>query len=200
MGRLCGIEARMREKNSPIRNICVYCGSSPGRSPSYVEAANTLGTAMAEAGIGLVYGGGDIGLMGAVAKACVQAGGNVKGIIPEFLIGVEQEYDIANVDGVDMTVVPDMHTRKRMMFEEADAFIAMPGGIGTLEEIVEIMTWAQLARHTKPMALLNVDDFWSPMVGLVKHMADEGFLHNPERTDLLLDEDPRALLDKILAR
>ncbi len=174
----------MTQSLPQILSICVYCGSSPGSNPEIVKAAHTLGTNMAEAGIGLVYGGGHSGVMGAVAKAVLESGGSVTGIIPEFLMQWEQNQGADWLDAAEMIVVPDMHTRKHMMFEKADAFVALPGGIGTLEELTEIMTWAQLKRHTKPMALLNIDDFWSPLIDLIEHMTEQGFLHNPELTEL----------------
>ncbi|MCJ8309745.1 MAG: TIGR00730 family Rossman fold protein [Rhizobiaceae bacterium] len=164
----------------PIRSLCVYCGSSPGNDSQFIDAARALGRDLAEQGIRLVYGGGDKGLMGAVAESALAHGGAVLGIIPEFLLKSEQIHQAKNIEGVDMQVVPDMHTRKRQMFEESDAFLAMPGGIGTLEELVEVLTWAQLRRHSKPVGLLNINDFWSPYVELVQHMAEAGFLHNPD--------------------
>lgn len=129
----------------------------------------------------LVYGGGDKGLMGAIAQSVLSNGGEVLGIIPQFLLELEQGQKAQNLKGATLRVVPDMHTRKRIMFEESDAFIAMPGGIGTLEELVEVLTWAQLGRHSKPIGLLNINEFWSPYVELVRHMADAEFLHNPQQ-------------------
>ena len=139
-----------------------------------MQAASALGKAFAEEGIGLVYGGGSIGLMGAVAKATLDHGGTVTGIIPEFL--VRKEIMLEGVE--DLHVVPDMHTRKRMMFEQADAFVALPGGIGTLEEVVEQMTWAQLGRHKKPIVLADIGGFWAPLIGLISHMHDEAFVRD----------------------
>lgn len=161
------------------RSLCVYCGSSPGADPAFKDAAQALGKNLADHQLRLVYGGGDKGLMGALAESVLAHGGEVLGIIPEFLLKSEQGQQAENIAGAEMIVVPDMHTRKRMMFEESDAFLAMPGGIGTLEELVEVLTWAQLRRHQKPVGLLNINDFWSPYVELVQHMADAGFLHNP---------------------
>lgn len=155
-----------------VGSICVFCGSSTGRNPKYLAAAETLGGAMAKAGIRLVYGGGSIGLMGAVATAVLRAGGKVTGIIPEFL--VRREIMLEGVD--DFHVVPDMHVRKKMMFDRADAFVALPGGVGTLEEVVEQMTWAQLGRHRKPIVLADVDGFWRPLRSLLDHMAEEAFI------------------------
>jgi uncharacterized protein (TIGR00730 family) len=155
-----------------ITSICVYCGSGTGHAPIHLKAAKDFGTAMAKAGIRLVYGGGGIGLMGALAEAVIDHGGKVTGIIPDFLKRKEM-----SLDGVmDLIVVPDMHTRKMRMFTEADAFVALPGGIGTLEELVEQMTWAQLGRHSKPVAIANVGGFWDPLRVLLDHMREEGFI------------------------
>ncbi|WP_052341023.1 TIGR00730 family Rossman fold protein [Salinarimonas rosea] len=155
-----------------IRSICVYCGSAEGRDPAYRTAAEELGRAMAAAGVRLVYGGGALGLMGIVARATLEAGGEVTGIIPDFLTRKEKLLD----DVQETIVVPDMHTRKRLMFERADAFVALPGGIGTLEELVEQLTWAQLGRHRKPILLLSLKDFWKPLLVLVAHMREQGFI------------------------
>mgnify|MGYP003594081924 FL=1 len=155
-----------------INSICVFCGSANGRNPAYVAAAERLGADMAAHGIRLVYGGGNVGLMGATARAVMAAGGKVTGIIPEFLVSRERM-----LDGVDeLHVVPHMHTRKRMMFEAADAFVTLPGGIGTLEEVVEQLTWAQLGQHKKPIVLADIDGFWQPLVGLINHMNREAFI------------------------
>ena len=187
----------MTDSPSLIRSVCVYCGSSPGTNGAYVESAALLGKTLAQAGIRLVYGGGDSGLMGAAARGALSVGGKVTGIIPEFLVQLEQSKGTVGLDGAEMVVVPDMHTRKQKMFEQADAFVALPGGIGTLEELVEIMTWAQLGRHMKPMGVLNTDDFWSPLLSLLDHMKSSGFLHNPERTALHISPDPEALVQDL---
>jgi len=155
-----------------IRNVCVYCGSGIGRDPAYARAADELGRALADNGVGLVYGGGSVGLMGRVARAAKQAGGHVAGIIPRFL--KEREVMLADVD--DLVITADMHERKRLMFERSDAFVALPGGIGTLEEVVEMMTWAQLGQHDKPIALLDINGFWAPLVELLGHMRAEAFI------------------------
>jgi hypothetical protein len=156
----------------PIRSICVYCGSSLGSDPDYAAAAEGFGIALAKAGIALVYGGGAHGLMGILARAVLENGGTVIGIIPEFLKTKERMLSGAQ----EMHVVPDMHTRKRLMFEKADAFVALPGGIGTLEELVEQMTWAQLGRHQKPILLFDQKGFWRPLLSLIAHMRQEGFV------------------------
>jgi uncharacterized protein (TIGR00730 family) len=182
---------------STIRSICVYCGSSPGKDAAYLDAAKTLGKAMGNAGMRLVYGGGAKGVMGAIAQATAEAGGSVMGIIPRFLMNREaSEAALARLD--DVVVTEDMHARKHRMFEESDAFVALPGGIGTLEEIVEIMTWAQLGRHRKPMVFGNVDGFWNPMMALMEHMKREGFLHSAHLVQPLLVDDPADILPAVL--
>jgi uncharacterized protein (TIGR00730 family) len=155
-----------------IAKVCVYCGSGAGTDPSFLECAKAFGHALAEQGIGLVYGGGNIGLMGAVAHAVLERGGHVTGIIPDFLKARERLLDEVQ----ETIIVSDMHTRKRLMFEKADAFVALPGGIGTLEELVEQMTWAQLGRHNKPILLLNIKGFWRPLLVLLAHMRELGFI------------------------
>jgi uncharacterized protein (TIGR00730 family) len=159
-----------------IRSVCVYCGSSPGRNPSYHQAGRTLGRCLAEAGLRLIYGGGTRGIMGAVAEGALRAGGKVTGIIPRFLLNREAtEAALGSLDTV--VVTENMHERKHRMFEESDAFVALPGGIGTVEEIVEIMTWAQLGHHRKPIVFANIEGFWDPMLALMDHMRAEGFIH-----------------------
>jgi uncharacterized protein (TIGR00730 family) len=155
-----------------IRNICVYCGSGPGVNPAYVATAKALGKSLAAAGIGLVYGGGSLGLMGEVAKSTLAHGGRVTGIIPAFLSNKEQMLKDAN----ELIVTENMHERKMLMFERSDAFVALPGGIGTLEELVEQLTWSQLGRHAKPIIVANVDGFWAPFLALLKHMKSEAFI------------------------
>jgi uncharacterized protein (TIGR00730 family) len=155
-----------------IHNVCVYCGSSDGADPRFSAAADALGRALAEAGIGLVFGGGGEGLMGRVARATLAGGGRVTGIIPKFLLKREHALEVAH----ELVVVDDMHQRKQLMFERADAFIALPGGIGTLEELVEQLTWVQLQRHRKPVLLADVGDFWRPLLALFAHMRNLGFI------------------------
>lgn len=178
-----------------IRTVCVYCGSSPGARLSHMRNAERFGQLLAKAGVGLVYGGGDIGLMGAVARATIEAGGHVTGVIPRFL--VEREIMLADVQ--ELVVTDDMHERKRIMFERSDAFVALPGGIGTLEELVEMMTWAQLGRHDKPILVANLDGFWSPFLHLVDHMAEEGFLRLKPATPLLVADRVEDILPTIEA-
>ncbi|HEY4923558.1 MAG TPA: TIGR00730 family Rossman fold protein [Roseiarcus sp.] len=155
-----------------IRNICVYCGSSLGADPRFAEAADTLGAAMAAAGVGLVFGGGEDGLMGRLAHAVIDNGGRVTGIIPTFLIKREH----ALKEAQELIVVEDMHQRKQKMFERADAFIALPGGVGTLEELVEQLTWVQLGRHAKPVLVADIGGFWRPLLSLIAHMHNLGFI------------------------
>lgn len=152
--------------------ICVYCGSGPGLNPAYAQAARTLGAALAAAGIGLVYGGGSLGLMGEIARATLEGGGRVIGIIPEFL--VQRERMLTEVS--ELIVTADMHERKMAMFEKSDGFVALPGGIGTLEELIEISTWAQLDRHAKPIILANIENYWAPLIQLLAHMRAEQFI------------------------
>ena len=156
---------------SQIQSICVYCGSGPGSDPAFVEAARTLGRTMAEKKIRLVFGGGAIGLMGEVARATLDHGGEILGIIPQFLTDRENKLGRGEI-----VVTSNMHERKQRMFEEADAFVALPGGIGTLEEIVEQLTWAQLGRHRKPILLANINRFWDPLCSLFDHMQRLAFL------------------------
>jgi len=157
---------------SEINTVCVYCGSGPGADPDFVIAARELGRLLAENRIGLVYGGGSIGLMGALANSVLDHGGHVTGIIPEFLTLRERAFTRAP----EIVVTGDMHERKRQMFERADAFVALPGGIGTLEELVEMMTWAQLGRHKKPILIANVKGFWDPLCALLEHMRAMDFI------------------------
>jgi uncharacterized protein (TIGR00730 family) len=178
-----------------ISSICVFCGSSTGRNPAHLRAAETLGAALASAGVRLVYGGGAIGLMGAVARATLEHGGRVTGIIPEFL--VRKEVMLEGVD--DFHVVPDMHTRKRLMFERSDAFVALPGGIGTLEELVEQMTWAQLGRHRKPIVLADIAGFWEPLTHLFSHMAAEAFIRPGYEVKYVLARSAEEILPAVIA-
>jgi len=157
-----------------INNVCVFCGSGSGKSPLFAETARRFGRDLAEAGVGLVYGGGGLGLMGEVARAVLKHKGHVTGIIPSFLS--EKERMLRDVQ--EMIVTEDMHQRKRLMFERSDAFVALPGGIGTLEELVEQLTWSQLGRHTKPIVLANIDGFWDPLCALLDHMRAQAFIRD----------------------
>jgi uncharacterized protein (TIGR00730 family) len=156
---------------STIKRICVYCGSGPGSDPAFVQAARRLGTILVENRIGLVYGGGSVGLMGELADAVLNHGGEVIGIIPTFLENREHANPRSK-----LIITRDMHERKQRMFDEADAFVALPGGVGTLEEVVEQMTWAQLGRHKKPILLANIQRFWDPLCALLDHMEELQFI------------------------
>jgi hypothetical protein len=157
-----------------LNSICVYCGSGLGSNPAHAEAARILGQAMAEAGVRLIYGGGSVGLMGTVARAVLDAGGAVTGIIPRFL----QSRERPMAELTELIVTENMHARKMLMFERADAFVALAGGVGTLEELVEQMTWAQLGRHQKPVLLANIEGFWNPLIRLLDSMRKEQFIRS----------------------
>jgi uncharacterized protein (TIGR00730 family) len=161
-----------RMRQNTIKNICVYCGSGRGAKPVYAQAARTLGQSMAEQGIGLVYGGASVGLMGEIAKAALKAGGQVTGIRPSNLPA--HEVPLANVQ--EFIEVPTLHERKMLMFERADAFVALPGGVGTLEELVEQITWAQLGHHNKPVLVANIDNYWAPLLQLFDQMRELEFI------------------------
>src|SRR5712671_3712006 len=178
-----------------IKTVCVYCGSGPGTNPRFVEAAKALGKALAESGIRLVYGGGSIGLMGAVATSVLDHGGTVTGIIPDFL--TIRENALKRVQ--EMIVTPDMHERKRLMFEHSDAFVALPGGIGTLEELVEQLTWQQLGRHTKPVLLANIDGFWEPLIALLSHMRATEFIRPALPLEVLKADRVEDILPRLRA-
>jgi uncharacterized protein (TIGR00730 family) len=176
-----------------IRTICVYCGSGPGADPGFAEAASRFGKILAENKIGLVYGGGSLGLMGALAKSVLDHDGHVTGIIPEFLTEKEK----ALVRAQEVIVTRDMHERKQIMFERADAFVALPGGIGTLEELVEQMTWAQLGRHKKPILIANIEHFWDPLCALLDHMKDMAFIRPGLTIKLLVADEVEEILPKL---
>jgi uncharacterized protein (TIGR00730 family) len=179
---------------SKINAICVYCGSSPGTDPAFMEAARDFGKVLAQNGIRLVWGGGSIGLMGAVAAAVMEHGGEATGVIPEFLTAKERPRKLAQ----EQIVTRDMHERKRTMFDRADAFVALPGGIGTLEELVEQMTWAQLGRHKKPILIANINGFWDPLLSLLAHMRTAGLVPPPSRgVDLLVANRVADILPKL---
>lgn len=179
--------------HSGIENVCVYCGSGEGLRPGYAEAARRFGRALAGAGIGLVYGGGGLGLMGQIAKSTLKHGGRVTGIIPSFLSGREQM--LRDVD--ELIVVDDMHQRKMLMFEKSDAFVALPGGIGTLEELVEQLTWAQLGRHKKPIVLANILGFWDPFLKLLDHMRADAFVRAGLEINFLVVDNVDAIIPAI---
>jgi len=176
-----------------IKTVCVYCGSGAGTNPRFIEAALALGKTFAENGIRLVYGGGSVGMMGAVASAVLDHGGSVTGIIPDFL--TTREHALKRVQ--ETIVTPDMHERKRLMFERSDAFVALPGGIGTLEELVEQLTWKQLGRHAKPVLLANIDGFWEPLFALLAHMYATQFIHTGQSVDILRAERVEDILPRL---
>jgi hypothetical protein len=169
-------------KMSKIAKICVYCGSGPGTDPAFIEAAKAFGKILASNRIGLVYGGGAVGMMGEIAKSVLDHGGEVTGIIPDFLVAREH----ALLGAHNLIVTKDMHERKRKMFELADAFVAMPGGVGTLEELVEQLTWVQLGRHKKPVLVANINFFWDPLCALLDHMKKLEFIRGDLDFDLLV--------------
>ncbi len=176
-----------------IRTVCVYCGSGPGTTPQFMEAARAFGKTLAENGIGLVYGGGSVGLMGAVAASVLDHGGHVTGIIPEFLKAKENALKRVQ----EMIVTSNMHERKQLMFDRSDAFVAFPGGIGTLEELVEQLTWAQLGRHNKPILMANIDHFWEPLLGLIEHMRSTEFIRPGLTVRLLTANTVEDILPKL---
>lgn len=173
-----------------ISRICVFCGSNDGARPEYLAAAQNLGRALAERSIGLVYGGASVGLMGAVADAVLRAGGEVVGVMPRSLL----EREVAHRQLRDLRVVGSMHERKALMAELADAFLALPGGLGTLEEFFEVWTWAQLGEHTKPLGMLNVAGYYDPLLAFFDHLVSERFVRPEHRAMVLLEEDAGALL------
>ena len=180
---------------SKIKTICVYCGSGPGSNPRFIETAIALGKILAENRIRLVYGGGSIGLMGALATSVLDHGGTVTGIIPDFLTA--RENALTRVQ--ELIVTPDMHERKRLMFERSDAFVALPGGVGTLEELVEQLTWKQLGRHTKSVLLANIDGFWEQLLALLAHMRATQFIRPTLDVDILKAERVDDILPRLRA-
>jgi uncharacterized protein (TIGR00730 family) len=180
---------------SIIKTICVYCGSGPGTNPHFIESAKALGKVLGENRIRLVYGGGSIGMMGAVATSALDHGGCVTGIIPDFL--TMRENALSRVQ--EMIVTPDMHERKRLMFERSDAFVALPGGIGTLEELVEQLTWQQLGRHSKPVLLANIDGFWEPLLSLLAHMRATQFIRSGLGVEILIADRVEDILPLLRA-
>ena len=180
---------------SKIRTVCVYCGSGAGNNPRFVEAAASFGKLLAESSIRLVYGGGSLGLMGAVATAVLDHGGSVTGIIPEFLNSRERM--LTRVQ--ELIVTPDMHERKRLMFERSDAFVALPGGVGTLEEFVEQLTWQQLGRHSKPVLLANIDNFWEPLLVLLSHMRATQFIRPGFSVEVLTADRVEDIVPRLRA-
>ena len=183
------------EPRQTTLSVCVYCGSRHGSRPEYTEAARALGTAIGQRGWQLVYGGGKVGLMGEVADAVLAAGGRVVGVIPEAL----EKLEVGHRGLHELHVVPTMHIRKQMMAERADAFIALPGGIGTLEELYEVWTWRQLKYHNNPIALLDTAGYWQPLLAFMQHTVAEGFLAQPVNEFVMVGSEPVDLLDRVAA-
>jgi uncharacterized protein (TIGR00730 family) len=182
--------------NSSALSVCVYCGSRHGARPVYTAAAKALGAAIGARGWQLVYGGGKVGLMGEVADATLAAGGRVIGVIPETL----ERLEVGHTGLHELHVVPTMHVRKQMMAERADVFIALPGGIGTLEELYEVWTWRQLAYHDKPIGLLNVEGYYDALLAFMEHTVREGFLGDRQQQMLQVNDDPERLLATLAAQ
>jgi len=174
-----------------MKAICVYCGSNPGGKPAYAERAAALGTRIADEGLALVYGGGNVGLMGIAADAALAAGGEVIGVIPQQLVG----WEVAHRDITRLEVVANMHERKARMFDLSDAFVAMPGGFGTLDEMFEMLTWRQLGLGDKPCAFLDVEGFYEPLIAMLDRMVEERFLPAAQRQDLWHGEGIDALFE-----
>ena len=182
-------------ESNTLQNVCVYCGSASGGDPAFEAAARALGAALADEGVGLIYGGGGRGLMGTLARAVLANGGRVTGIIPDFLT----DHDEVLREAQEHIVVQDMHTRKRMMFDRADAFVALPGGVGTLEELVEQLTWVQLGQHTKPVLIADIGGFWRPLLALLEHMREHDFINPRIEVRYLVAEDVGDILPTLHA-
>ncbi len=178
-----------------MRRVCVFCGSRPGARPEYAAAARALGEAIAAGGAGLVYGGASVGVMREVADAVLAEGGEVIGVIPRALV----DREVAHHGLSELRVVDSMHTRKAMMADLADGFVALPGGFGTLDELFEILTWAQLGIHRKPVGLVDTRGFWRPLVAMVEHMIREGFIPEDQLALMLVGEEPAPLLERMRA-
>ena len=178
-----------------MRTVCVFCGASSGRLAAYADAAHSLGGTLARRGLGLVYGGGRVGLMGSVADGALAAGGEVTGVIPQELVDRELAHD-----GLTrLHVVGSLHERKALMAELSDAFVALPGGFGTLDELVEQLTWSQLGLHAKPIGLLDAEGYWGPLIALARHATEEGFVREADLRAIAVAEDGEALLDRLAA-
>jgi uncharacterized protein (TIGR00730 family) len=185
----------MTAPGSALKRICVFCGSNPGRGPGYKTMAVKLGHSLAERGLGLVYGGGNVGLMGTIADAVLERGGEVVGVIPEDLVKKE----LAHAGLSDLRIVGSMHERKALMASLSDGFIALPGGFGTLDEFCEILTWAQLGHHQKPCGILDVDGYFDHFLKFVDHSVSQGFIRREHRDLLLVERVPENLLDAFAA-
>jgi len=176
-----------------MKRICVYCGSSPGRLPEYLEAATSLGSALVDLGLGLVYGGASVGLMGEIADTVIKGGGEVIGVIPRSLV----EKEVSHHGLSELRIVESMHERKAVMEELSDGFIALPGGFGTLEEIFEVLTWSQLGFHQKPCALLNSQNYYDNLIAFLDHAVESQFVRMPHRAKLMVGDDPQQLLGQM---
>jgi hypothetical protein len=176
-----------------IKRICVFCGSNPGNNPEYVKAAHALGECIAKSGAELVYGGGNVGIMGEIANAVLAGGGRAIGVIPKTLVDKE----LAHRSLTELRVVNTMHERKALMSELSDAFIALPGGIGTLEEFFEVLTWAQLGFQKKPCGLLNIAGYYDHLIAFIDKMVSEGFLNESHRELMVIEKDPDAIIEKL---
>jgi uncharacterized protein (TIGR00730 family) len=180
---------------SEIRRLAVFCGSNPGARPAYLEAAHKFGRLLAERGIGIVYGGSSVGLMAALADSALDDLGEVIGVIPRVLV----EREVANTSLTDLRVVDSMHQRKALMAELADGFVALPGGIGTLEEFFEVWTWGQLGMHAKPGGLLNISGYFDPLIAFLDHAVEEKFVRDVHRSMVIVESDPEMLLERFAA-
>jgi len=176
-----------------MQRVCVFCGSSPGARPAYAEATAEMARLLTGDGVGVVYGGGRVGLMGVLADTVMAAGGEAIGVMPQALV----DREIGHTGISELRVVGSMHERKALMADLSDAFIALPGGAGTLEELFEVYTWAQLGLHDKPCGLLDVEDYFSGLVGFLDHAVDERFLREEHRAMLIVEREPRALIDRV---
>ena len=176
-----------------MERVCVFCGASSGRSPAYAEAARVFGAAAAGRGLGIVYGGGRVGLMGALADAALAAGGEVIGVIPQELV----DRELAHGGLTELRIVGSLHERKALMAELADAFVALPGGFGTLDELLEQLTWSQLGLHDKPVGLLDVESYWRPLVAVARHATEEGFVREADLAAIAVAGDAESLLDRL---
>lgn len=191
--RVGGFMAARQSSLLAVKRICVFCGASPGARPEYAAATAELARLLVADGIGVVYGGGGVGLMGALADAVLAEGGDIVGVIPQALV----DREIAHRDVSDMRVVGSMHERKALMAELSDAFVALPGGLGTLEELFEVYTWAQLGLHRKPCALLDVEGYYAGIARFLAHAVEERFVREEHRAMLMVERDPRALIDRL---
>ncbi|NUR75455.1 MAG: TIGR00730 family Rossman fold protein [Thermoleophilia bacterium] len=176
-----------------MHRVCVFCGASSGRLPVYADAARSLGAALAARGLGLVYGGGRVGLMGAVAEAALAGGGEVVGVIPQELV----DRELAHGGLTELRVVGSLHERKALMAELSDGFVALPGGFGTLDELLEQLTWSQLGLHAKPIGLLDAEGYWRPLIELARHATDEGFVRESDLASIAVATEPEALIDRL---